>query len=596
MALSGSFQGNIYGQYVLRVAWSATQNIANNTSVITAKIYLDNNWSLNIGGRSDNYIVIDGKTYIFKTSAISTTGTHLLATVVSDPIEHTASGTRTVSMSCSFKIKATLSGTYHGEINANGTVTLDTIPRASQPSCITWPEHTQDVGYFGDTISIHMNRHSSEFTHTVRYQFGSRSGTIATDVGTGTTWKIPPSLMELIPSSTSGSGTIYVETHKGNVSIGTKSCGFTAKVPDSVKPTVSFSLEDANKVDEIYGSPVKGLSRIRVTVSTTKAYSSPISSISTTIDGMTYSGASVLTNVLKNAGKSTVTTTVKDGRGRTATHSYDMNVQDYAAPSISELSVRRCDEDGTLNDRGDYIKVTFSASASPMNSKNTVTYKLEYKKKTDISYTTKSLADLANNFSVTDYSVIVEADGGNAYDVKVTATDKHKTSSRSVSASTAFTMMNFNYAGNGMGIGMVNTKDNTLQIALDVEFIGKVSGTIIDALLPVGSMVIRYDHINPGTLYPGTTWTRVYGAFPWFTDGSGQIGLTGGERTVTLTANQIPAHNHGGTYTNAGTARTHAWLASGGSAMGFDTVDAGGGQAHNNMPPYIQVSAWRRTA
>jgi microcystin-dependent protein len=72
--------------------------------------------------------------------------------------------------------------------------------------------------------------------------------------------------------------------------------------------------------------------------------------------------------------------------------------------------------------------------------------------------------------------------------------------------------------------------------------------------------------------------------------------VTGGEKTVTLTEAQMPKHNHGGTYTNAGTARTHAWLASGGSAMGYDTVETGGGQAHNNMPPYIQVSMWRRTA
>jgi microcystin-dependent protein len=75
------------------------------------------------------------------------------------------------------------------------------------------------------------------------------------------------------------------------------------------------------------------------------------------------------------------------------------------------------------------------------------------------------------------------------------------------------------------------------------------------------------------------------------------MGVVGGEKTVTLTEDQIPSHNHGGTYTNAGTSnKTHAWLASGGSAMTYESVNAGGGKAHNNMPPYVQVSIWRRTA
>jgi hypothetical protein len=199
-------------------------------------------------------------------------------------------------------------------------------------------------------------------------------------------------------------------------------------------------------------------------------------------------------------------------------------------------------------------------------------------------------------YEVDSYEKIFSADGSSSYDVEVEVKDRHHTTTRSTSASTAFTLINWGADGTSMGIGKVAEKAGTLQIALDVEFLGKVSGAIFDALLPVGSVIMRYDHTNPGTLYPGTTWARIYGAFPWFTDAAGQIGLTGGERTVKLTVNQIPAHNHGGTYTNAGTARTHAWLPSGGSAMGYDTVSTGGGEAHNNMPPYIQLAAWRRTA
>ena len=115
------------------------------------------------------------------------------------------------------------------------------------------------------------------------------------------------------------------------------------------------------------------------------------------------------------------------------------------------------------------------------------------------------------------------------------------------------------------------------------------------AAWPVGSIYFAFNHTNPATLFGGT-WTRLSGGFLWASQAGDTIGQTGGEKEVTLTAAQMPKHNHGGTYTNAGTARTHAWLASGGSAMGYDTVDAGGGAAHNNMPPYIQVSVWRRTA
>lgn len=596
MALSGSFQGNIYGRYVLNVTWSATQSVANNTSVITAKIYLINDWSLNIGSRFNNYIVIDGKTYTFTTSAISTTGTHLLATITSDPIAHTASGTKSVSMSCCFNIQATISGKDFKEIYASSTVSLDTIPRASQPSCITWPEHTQNVGYFGDTISIHMNSHSPEFTHLVTYKFGSSSGTIGTDVKNGTTWEIPLSLMKLLPSSTYGSGTIYVETHKGNVAIGTKYCGFTAKVPDSVKPTVTFALEDVSGVDKIYGSPVKGLSKIKVTVNATEEYDSPIATYKTTIDGLTFYGSTFTSPALFQTGKSTVTTVVTDERGRSGTVSYDMNVQDYFAPTITGVAVRRCDEDGTLNDRGDHIKVTFSAVSSSMNSKNTVTYKLEYKKKTDASYTAMLLDDLADHYSVSAQSVIFAADSNSPYDVRLTVTDRHKSAVKSVSASTAFTMMNFNAKGNGMGIGMVNTKENTLQIGLAVEFLDKANESLLNAIYPVGSIYLAYNHTDPATLFGGT-WVRIENTFLWAVDSKGTIGQTGGEKTHTLTVDELPSHSHGSVYSqHASGTKDKAWYTTAGSSVAYGAVATGGGEAHNNMPPYIQISAWRRTA
>ena len=743
MASSGSFNTNSYEGRLLQFSWTEkSQSVANNTTTIS--------WSLKGVGtgnvqwyKAGNFkVVIAGETVFSSATRIALYNGTVVASGTYT-FKHNADGTKSFTAAVEGAI-------YTNAVNCtgDGTFTLDTIARASQPSCVTYPNHTQNVGQFGDTISIHMNRQSSAFTHTVRYQFGTKSGTIATGVTTGTTWAIPMSLMDLLPAATYGSGTIYVDTYNGSTLIGTKYCGFTATVPASVKPSCSFALEDTTGVDDIYGSPVKGLSKIKVTVTAQEAYSSPIASCTISINGAKYSGLTATSGVLNTSGTSTVTATVKDKRGRTGSVSYDMSVQNYTPPAVTALTAKRCNQDGTLNKRGSYVKVTFSASVSSMSSKNTAAYKVKYKKSSDTTYTSTAIAALANKYSVSNHTYIFAATPGSSYDVMVEVTDRHNISNptqKTTKAPTATAILSwrgFGSAGSkqdGLGIGKVPEKANTLEVGWDAEFeqsmvqkgnrysfqpeafggksgyillaeitltelnvnapivftinrrgglcpmtvyarfassstttdpelgsftyegdnfgafmvksatstwklyVDNTSGwsnpclqewyttdnqmsrisvgfpselvegtdpsvlgtyyravpakmqSILDYIYPVGSIYLAYNHTSPATLFGGT-WVRISNAFLWAVASDGTIGQTGGERTVTLTASQIPSHNHGGTYTNAGTARTHAWLTSNGSAMGYDTVNTGGGEAHNNMPPYIQVSAWRRTA
>lgn len=732
MAAAGNKAVEIYSWLELRFSWWQTgQSVENNTTTIEWKTELiSGNGALYKSSRAWE-VTIDG---VKKTGTVNISldkhSVQVLARGTAT-IPHNADGSKTFSFSFSQSFNMTLdNGNYMGSYSGSGSATLNTIARASQPSCITWPEHTQNVGYFGDEISIHMNRNSSSFTHTVRYQFGSKSGTIATGVGTGTTWVIPLTLMDLIPTTTSGSGTIYVDTYNGSTKIGTKYCGFTAKVPDSVKPTCSFTLEDTTGIDDVYGSPVKGLSKIKVTVTGKTAYSSPIASYEIVANGVRYTGSTATTGVLNTSGKSTVTAKVTDKRGRVGTASYDMNVQAYTPPVISALDVRRCNEDGTANEDGEFVKATISAAVSSMSSKNTALYKLSYKKSTDSAYTTVSLAELVNQYSVSNYEYIFAADSESSYDVMVTATDRHKTVTRSTSASTAFTLIDLHPSGNGLRFGGIAEEENTFQndlkfkqtansycfysvgtsgvkgyvaiaqieithtnanapitfyltrrnasstMAVHVRFQnvsatnpgldsifyegenygaflyqvsesvwilyvektsqndpitlqkwatsmfmdGRISVTfpgsqvdslpnpyyratpaalnsIIDCLLPVGMIIQLYSHANPNDMYPGTTWVRMANTFLWGCDASGTIGQTGGEKNHTLTTSELPVHTHGSVYSgNADGTKTHAWLASGGSSMAYGTVETGGGEAHNNMPPYTQVSIWRRTA
>lgn len=118
---------------------------------------------------------------------------------------------------------------------------------------------------------------------------------------------------------------------------------------------------------------------------------------------------------------------------------------------------------------------------------------------------------------------------------------------------------------------------------------------------PVNSVYISYSHVSPARLFGGT-WTRITNAFLWATTSGGTIGQTGGKSEVTLTLDEMPDHTHGiqVAYTGSGVNAAANMIRYNGDATSYIgtiyTYGAGKNAAHNNMPPYIQVSVWRRTA
>lgn len=144
-------------------------------------------------------------------------------------------------------------------------------------------------------------------------------------------------------------------------------------------------------------------------------------------------------------------------------------------------------------------------------------------------------------------------------------------------------------------------------------------------IFPVGYIYMSVDSTNPGDFFGGT-WERIQDAFLLAAGTNHSAGSTGGAETVTLTTNQIPAHTHGSkslvgsvynvasqsasqNYTYAGIARSanqvegHGYAVNSTSANDGFTIDAthehtsvGGGGAHDNMPPYLAVYMWKRTA
>lgn len=115
---------------------------------------------------------------------------------------------------------------------------------------------------------------------------------------------------------------------------------------------------------------------------------------------------------------------------------------------------------------------------------------------------------------------------------------------------------------------------------------------------PVGAVFISYTSTSPASLFGGS-WTPITGRFPYFNAGTG----TGGSNTHTLSAAEMPAHTHGlstsvylndNSVTNSGAHST--WWNTKRNGTKVTASSSGGGGAHNNMPAYQTLYAWRRTA
>lgn len=637
MASSGSFSGSIHsGHYVLRVDWTQTKNVSANTSTITAKAYLVNDWSLSINARSDNKVTIDGTAQTYASPAISSTGTHLLGTVT-QTVSHASDGSKSLDMSAVFYIRATLSGTYYESITASAYITLDSIARASTVSA-------SNVA-MGSATTIAISRASSSFTHTLTYTFGNTTGTIATKTtATSVSWTPPLTLANQIPKAVTGTCTITCTTYNGNTSIGSKTCTLTLTVPSSVKPTIT-SLTAARvdgAVPSTWGIYVQTKSKATLTINgAAGSYGSTISSYSITGGGYTSTASSLTTGFLNTSGTVTFTATVTDSRGRvSAAATVSISVVAYSPPSFASYLSQRCLSTGTVDDDGTYIRGLVSYSYASCSSKNTITRATYYKKASDTAWTNASAAFSSGTaFTFGGGKISTET----SYDIKYTLTDAFTTIAIQDIVSTAAVVMDFKRGGKGVAVGKVSEVDNAFEVAedWDVRVYGKLLKDYIQSFIktmyPVGSIYMSVNATNPSTYFGGTWVAWGAGRVPVGINTSDSnfntVEKTGGAATVTLTTAQMPAHTHTFTGSSATTsskgAHTHniGRDTDGGSGSSRYTVhsagvsgaggtsptssagahthtvtangtnaNTGGGGAHSNLQPYIVCYMWKRTA
>lgn len=603
MASSGSITTNEKEGRSITLSWTlSSQSIEKNTSTIA--------WTLKGSGSSGGgswvmsgafKAVINGNTVYSSDTRIQLKKDQVIASG-STTIAHNADGTKSFSLSCQAGVY-----TYAVSVTASGTHTLNTIPRASSVSAT-------NVN-MGSATKIAISRASSSFTHTLTYKFGSSTGTIVSKTtSTSVSWTPAMSLANQIPKAVSGSCTITCDTYSGSTKVGSKTCTLTLTVPATVKPTIT-SL-GVTRVDGTvptdWGIYVQSKSKATLTINgAAGSYGSTISSYSISGGGFSSTESSFTTGFLTTSGTITFTAKVTDSRGRVSdAKTVSISVVAYAAPSFTDYLSQRAISDGTANDDGTYIRSIISYSYSTCENKNTVTRATYYKKSSASTWTNA-------NKSFSSGTAFVFGGGAisteSSYDVKYTITDAFTTVTIYDTVSTAAVLMDFKAGGKGIAIGKVAEKDNVVEIAnnWELEIHGK---KLVDYIYPIGSIYMSVNATSPANFFGGS-WTQLKDRFLLGAGSTYTAGSTGGAATHKLTVAEMPSHNHsfkdgshtflwGQNKTNnvyLNNASAVAGKTPGNSAMTSQNIwnstnSSGNTSAHNNMPPYLAVYMWKRTA
>lgn len=140
--------------------------------------------------------------------------------------------------------------------------------------------------------------------------------------------------------------------------------------------------------------------------------------------------------------------------------------------------------------------------------------------------------------------------------------------------------------------------DNLNKIENQLETLTNLQDQLLNMVYPVGSIYMSVNSTSPATLFGGT-WEQIKDVFLLSAGDTYTAGSTGGEAMHTLTIGEMPSHSHQCRTYSGKNWDEKQWTFKSvyNSAEGSIGSDAaGGGQPHNNMPPYLVVYVWKRTA
>lgn len=584
MASSGSITG-AYRGYTLRADWSAVQNAAGNYSDVTVRhtLVIGSAYSLGISSRT-NTCSVGGVSQGYTSPAINQKGGSILLGTTVHRVAHNADGTKTAQLTDTFNINAVLDGTKVGSITASGSISLDRIARNA--TIVTANDFTDET----NPVLTYSN--PSGFACDVSIEFAGGSITragAASGAGGSYTMQLTDAERETLRNASKNSPTLKVTYALKTTIDGTayySRADRKMNVVDAAPEMGAVSYEDTNpatvEVTEDKSRIVQNHSTLTVTIPTATAKKgATIARYTIAFGGVTKtvkSAGAVSLGAVDVSYSQALTVTATDSRGFTASKSVQVTVDDYSAPT-AVIDLHR------LNNFEPETYITAHARYSYLNGKNAATIIAKFKKAGKSGY--GAPIELKNSVQST-----VTCDRYSAFDFVVTISDKLESTDYNIALGKGIPSFFIDTKKSSVGVNCLPSQSDVLQL-------GDSAWLTAQGAYPVGAIYLSVTDANPAALFGGT-WERIGGRFLLGADSTYAAGSTGGEAAHTLTADEMPRHNHeidnlntAGNATPYMTVQAQAKKGYGGNVQ---TMFAGGGKAHNNLPPYLAVYMWVRTA
>lgn len=321
----------------------------------------------------------------------------------------------------------------------------------------------------------------------------------------------------------------------------------------------------------------------------------------------TSAGGTVDFGVINSANNLNLSVTVTDSRGYETTISKTITMIEYNTPSAI-VTLNR------LNNYEDETYLTVDGSVASVNSKNIMTIKYRYK---ESGGTYNSYATIQDNVKQT-----LQLDKNKSFIFNILVTDSFGgTFSQEYSLNKGIFPFFIDTVKNSVGVNCFPKNEKSFEVTGDIFINDK---KLIDLIYPVGSIYMSVNNVSPQSFLGGTWKAFATGRTLVGVDTSqtefNAVGKIGGAKTCTLTVAQMPSHeghmygnmNSDGYANRNGDDNSYYLNSTGASGYGkyanrpykivsgneivMQGYSKGGGQAHNNLQPYITCYMWKRTA